>query len=125
MKIHYRSGSDFVKKNYIIKSLFEQIKWTDDHVSPIPAEWLKMHRFDKTDFDVVRKVKQVSWGSEFTDKIPSFDYKDIINEDQALYSWMESLVGRGLVIVRNAPHDEKNVQNICDRVGYERFTCYG
>eukprot|EP00057_Strongylocentrotus_purpuratus_P030705 XP_782480.1 PREDICTED: gamma-butyrobetaine dioxygenase [Strongylocentrotus purpuratus] len=102
-----------------------QIKWTDDHVSPIPAEWLKMHRFDKTDFDVVRKVKQVSWGSEFTDKIPSFDYKDIINEDQALYSWMESLVGRGLVIVRNAPHDEMNVQNICDRVGYERFTCYG
>nr|XP_054762219.1 gamma-butyrobetaine dioxygenase-like [Lytechinus pictus] len=100
-----------------------KIKWSDDHDSIYPSEWLKLHRFDETDFDVVRKIKPVSWGSEWT--IPSYSYEDFINNDKTLYDWMDSLVKYGLVMIKYAPASDGICQKVCDRVGYERFTCYG
>lgn len=103
--------------------ILKQIKWSDEHESAIPSEWLKLNRFDGTDFDVVRKIEPVSWGSEWS--IPSYKYEDFIHNDKTLYDWMDSLVKYGLVMIKYAPPNDGICQKVCDRVGYERFTCYG
>ncbi|XP_072175190.1 gamma-butyrobetaine dioxygenase-like [Diadema setosum] len=68
-----------------------EIVWTDSHKSRFNAGWLRQHRFDKTIFDPIKTVR-VSWGAEFVDEIPTFDFCDVIDSDKTLYDWLESLV---------------------------------
>ncbi|XP_071476265.1 gamma-butyrobetaine dioxygenase-like [Diadema antillarum] len=103
---------------------FFEIVWTDSHKSRFNADWLRRHRFDKTISDPIKTVR-VSWGAEFVDEIPTFDFCDVIDSDKTLYDWLKSLVTYGLCIVRGSPCQPNTLKRLCERVAYQRMTIYG
>ncbi|XP_071481204.1 gamma-butyrobetaine dioxygenase-like [Diadema antillarum] len=102
-----------------------EILWSDGHISPYRSDWLKLQRFDKTDYDPIKKLSKFSWGSEFVNKIPTFPFDDVMTKNDALQGWMEGLVVYGLVKITGAPCELGALNKLCQKVAFERKTFYG
>ncbi|KAM7343013.1 gamma-butyrobetaine dioxygenase-like [Cochliomyia hominivorax] len=107
-----------------------QINWSDKHESTFTLEWLKEHSFRKERhehyIDTWYRPKPKTWSKdEFNVILKKFQYKDIMENDEALKDWLETLAVQGVSMLKNAPLDISTVKNICNRVGFIRKTTYG
>ena len=59
-------------------------------------------------------------------KLPTFQFEDLLNDDQKLYEWMVAIAtGTGLAKVENVPKEAGQVIKLGERVGYLTQTCCG
>ncbi|XP_071947758.1 gamma-butyrobetaine dioxygenase-like [Antedon mediterranea] len=101
------------------------IYWTDGHTSEYPINWLHNYKFPQVT-DHIQELKVSYWGSEMTkDKLAKFSFQDLMNDDDALYSWMVSLHTHGINLVTGMGTERDASLTLTERVGHPRSTCYG
>lgn len=54
-----------------------------------------------------------------------FQYVEIMESNDGLAAWLQSLAINGVALIENAPLDENVCRNVADRVGFIRKTHYG
>lgn len=54
-----------------------------------------------------------------------FQYVDIMESNNGLAAWLQTLAIKGVALIKNAPLDETVCRNVADRVGFIRRTHYG
>jgi len=112
-----------------------ELLWENGRVSYFPGKFLLERLFpndrresgERTFSNYMDDLGTVKyWGSDMINNIQSFDYNEIINEDQTLARWIECLYRDGLVIVTNARDDETvPLRSFCKRVAYTRQVNFG
>merc|ERR1712013_699237 len=105
-----------------------EITWEDGHVSVFSLEWLAKRSFRLENRMQVRKnlgMPHHLWGKELLDDVPTANFVDIMNNDEALLNWLENLEKYGFVLVRNVPIEEGPVPALQKRVAFEKMTHYG
>ncbi|XP_005182425.1 gamma-butyrobetaine dioxygenase [Musca domestica] len=112
------------KKNQI------HINWSDNHQSTFSLDWLKERNFSKENReqflkDWYRPQTQTWSKEEFSKILKTFEFKDIMEKDEVLKDWLDTLAVWGVSMLKNAPLDIGVVKTICNRVGFIRKTTYG
>ncbi|TMW45697.1 hypothetical protein DOY81_009223, partial [Sarcophaga bullata] len=98
------------------------INCPDKHESTFTLEWLKEHSFCKERhneyIDTWYRPRPKPWSKEEFPKIlKKFQYKDIMENDEALKEWLETLAVEGVSMLKTSPLDIGTVKTICNRVG--------
>ena len=78
-------------------------------MSVFSLDWLAARSFRKENREMFRRSvsqPQVLWGRELLDKVPTADYREVMERDAALLDWLENLDRFGFVLVRNVPVEE-------------------
>ena len=66
------------------------------------------------------------WNAEtMQGKVPKLDFKDLMEDDGALFDWLKILHSVGIALVVNTPLEVEQAEKLCDRVGYFKTTHYG
>lgn len=102
------------------------IQWSDDHQSYFPLDWLAQHDYSAGEFncDPANSNSIRLWGRELQDDIPTFQYDDLFQCDQALLEWCCAVRDVGLTIVQNAPCKEGEIERFAEHVACVRETIY-
>ena len=91
-------------------------------MSVFSLEWLAKRSFRLENRMQVRKKLSMPhhlWGKELLDDVPTANFVDIMNNDEALLNWLENLEKYGFVLVRNVPIREGPVPEL--QVDMPRF----
>nr|XP_054762354.1 gamma-butyrobetaine dioxygenase-like [Lytechinus pictus] len=102
-----------------------QVTWPNGNVSPYPAKWLKMHQFGKKPYDPLEALEIKSWGKEKQQDIPTFNYKEVMEDNKVLYEWLVKLLTDGITLIKGTPGVEGIVAKLHERVSWTRRTIYG
>jgi len=109
------------------------VMWPDNHRSVFSATWLRERVFPK-DWDSIKDCtglkdhQPVAWKrNDIADSLPFMEYKDICEDETALFKHLENLLTLGLSIVRNAPRDKTVLSHLAKLMSYTivRKTNYG
>jgi len=105
------------------------ITWNDqEHQSIYTLAWLNQHSQQKqlgsTGFNDTASGEIQLWDNGLEDKIPTFEYSDLRNDDAVLLAWCEAIRDIGLTIVRGAPTEEGEIERFAEHVAYVRETIY-
>ena len=107
------------------------LEWDDGHISSFSHKWLQDRTFPATNADITSKsscgLTPIHWANNLQDKIPRYDFEELITHESTLLSWLESIATTGLTLIENAPVkpgvlSDKIVKNIG---GYAKNTHYG
>ncbi|XP_011176989.1 gamma-butyrobetaine dioxygenase isoform X1 [Zeugodacus cucurbitae] len=106
------------------------IDWQDNHKSTFRLDWLQDRDFAPTNrkryIEEVYKPTYQLWGkSEFSNVLRSFEFKDVMQQEEVLLAWLESLAIQGFSRIKNSPHDLTVARQLADRIGYIKRTTYG
>merc|ERR1712032_943114 len=105
-----------------------KVDWEGGHFSSFPLAWLKERSFREEARAVYREkvaTPQDLWGCELVDRIPTADFTQVMEDDDALLDWLETLDRLGFVLVRGVPVERGPVPKLQARVAFERLTHYG
>ncbi|XP_078000554.1 gamma-butyrobetaine dioxygenase-like [Glandiceps talaboti] len=97
------------------------IVWADDHYSCFEVSFLR--NFQSKSRGRSKDVRL--WGSELTDKIPTFEFQSLLNDDGHLLSYLEELRDGGLTLTKGLPVKEGHVEKIANRISFIKQTSYG
>ncbi|XP_033125945.1 gamma-butyrobetaine dioxygenase-like [Anneissia japonica] len=100
------------------------IDWSDGHKGIYPLSFLEGEKFPAFS-DPLRQLNKELWGSELQGAIPTFQFSDVMTNDDALLGWLTVLHTKGVAILQNADTAPTEVKKIGDRVAYLRKTYYG
>ena len=92
-----------------------KIVWDDprsDHESIFDSAWLRVHCQSETGRSLARKT----WDK--TLDMPTFDFNDVVSNDDALFVWLDSIIETGVSIIENAPRNEEAFRELAARVGF-------
>lgn len=84
-----------------------------------------MHQFGRKPYDPLQSLEVTSWGKEKASDIPTFKYKDIMEDNKALYGWLVKLLTDGITLIKETPGEEGVVAKLHQRVSWTRKTIYG
>ena len=109
------------------------IAWPDGHVSVFDSDWLHSRRLVDANDDPssvmlpnLNKEGVEFWNTEtLQGKVPKLDFKDLMEDDGALFDWLKILHSVGIALVVNTPLEVEQAEKLCDRVGYFKTTHYG
>ena len=77
-----------------------KVEWSDGHKSEYEPEWLMARSFNEEHFQkrnlMAKGPVKLVWGSEHQENIKYHNFKEILKDDQALYSW---IYGKVIVIM--------------------------
>lgn len=104
--------------------------WEDNHVSQFDEQWLLDRNFtqenrDRYLHDVYRPKKTYWTKDEFKDTLKTFEFKDILETDQALHDWLDTLARVGIAIIQNTPLQKDQIRKLASRVAFIKSTHYG
>lgn len=125
---------NILPENYEVTPDGDQIviTWPDGHVSLFESEWLHSRRLSdrkgsNTERSTLNREGVEFWNAEkLQDKIPKSDFHELMEDDQALFEWLNSLHGVGIVLVTNTPQPKVGqAEKLSDRVGHFKTTHYG
>ncbi|XP_058816035.1 gamma-butyrobetaine dioxygenase-like [Topomyia yanbarensis] len=107
-----------------------EIIWSDGHRSQYGSEWLLKRSFDNDSkqeyLNEWYRPRPTLWNKHrFGEILENFEFKDVINSDEALLAWIECLIKYGVVMIRNTPLAETEARKLVERVGFIRKTHYG
>ncbi|XP_058453205.1 gamma-butyrobetaine dioxygenase-like [Malaya genurostris] len=107
-----------------------EVVWNDDHRSVFGSEWLVERNFTAENSEHYLnkwyRPKPKLWSrKEFGDILTTFEFDDVINSDEALQGWIETLIKYGIVMIKNAPLTELECRRLANRIGFIRKTHYG
>ena len=107
------------------------ITWPDSHVSVFDSEWLHSQRLSEredasNERSTLNREGVEFWNAEkLQDKIPRNDFQELLQDDLALFQWLNSLHSVGIALVTNTPLQVGQVEKLCERVGHFKTTHYG
>lgn len=104
------------------------ITWNhQQHQSQYSIEWLSNHNQQLHSNSFIEDPASGTpklWDNDLEDRIPTFDYTDLRNDDSTLLAWCEAIRDIGLAIVRGAPTEEGEIERFADHVACVRETIY-
>jgi len=104
------------------------IEWNhSQHKSAYDLTWLSQHDYSLECFEddpATAGFKAKIWGRELEGNIPTFQYDDLYQNDEALLQWCSAIRDYGLTIIRGAPQVEGEIERFADHVGCVRETIY-
>ncbi|XP_033125873.1 gamma-butyrobetaine dioxygenase-like [Anneissia japonica] len=100
------------------------IHFSDGHKGKYPLSFLEGEKFPAFS-DPLRQLNKELWGSELQGAIPTFQFSDVMTDDDVLLGWLTVLHTKGIAILQNAGTIPTEVKKIGDRVAYLRATYYG
>ncbi|XP_017465577.1 PREDICTED: gamma-butyrobetaine dioxygenase [Rhagoletis zephyria] len=106
------------------------IDWWDDHRSSFTLDWLRNRDFAPTNRkryieEIYRPPCQLWSKKEFPNLIRTFEFTEVIEKDEALLAWLESLAIIGFCFIKNAPHDISVARQLSEHIGFIKRTTYG
>ncbi len=111
-------------ESYSISEAGLEVRWADlqQHVSHFSAQFLLANSYDnpRSPTDNIHK-----WGSELTGNLPSYDYNQVITEDNVKAQWLDAVTKYGIALLKNVPTEPGTILQVVDLFGYVRNTNYG
>ena len=108
------------------------IIWPDDHESLFKADWLHVRclpeqrdNTGKKGTGIARKGVVLWDGATLQDKIPRFEFRQLMEDDYMLMDWLNKLHSLGITMVTNVPIESGPSRKLTDRVGYLKPTYFG
>ncbi|WP_119462068.1 TauD/TfdA family dioxygenase [Rhodospirillaceae bacterium SYSU D60014] len=96
------------------------LNWPDGHESRYHPGWLRAHCYS---VPATAKIPVTTWGGGFD--IPTFDGRQVLDDDKALLEWLEALRSTGLTLLRKCPLELGAVEHFADRIAFLRETNFG
>jgi len=97
-----------------------QIHWSaDDVVSEFDTQFLYQIAVDP-----VSKPSYKLWANELNDKVPDFDFRQIIQSDNDLLPMLECIEEYGIVTFNHLPTDMTGTRKLLEQVSYIRNTVF-
>ncbi|KAI8823540.1 uncharacterized protein EV422DRAFT_550170 [Fimicolochytrium jonesii] len=98
----------------------------NEHTTEIDLDWLRRNDPATVDARQRKLLQPKLWDSQsYSSAKRDVEYKDFIGRDDGLRQALLQLRDFGLVFIRNAPVEEKEVERIAKRFGCIRETFYG
>jgi len=130
--LNWRQCKNAIKINEIKANGKESvhIEWIDKHISTFHLNWLKDRDFSvenrKRYLNEQYRPKPKLWGKkDFENVYKTFKFDEVLNDDNALLSWLQTMAVEGFAIIQNAPNDTKVVHYLANRIGFPKKTTYG
>lgn len=103
------------------------IKWSDNHMTSLPSNWLRCNRFDQSDLDPVADLKLDLWGSDVmsSGRLRSFKFDDLMESNEALLDWLSEIKVLGISLVKNVPVMTHQIHKLAERIGYITPSTFG
>lgn len=101
--------------------------WNDKaHKSIYDFAWLSRHDYSLSKRPSIDPAfaKIETWGRELEERIPTFGYVELYEDQHKLLKFCEAIRNVGLSIVRNAPTNEGEIERFADFIGCVRETIY-
>ncbi|WP_397450384.1 gamma-butyrobetaine dioxygenase [Pseudomonas sp. NA-150] len=101
------------------------VEWQGGHHSRFDPGWLRAHAYD----DLSRaerlqaRPKSQLWATDLS--VPVFDYQAVMEDSQALLSWLLALRDIGLTQVRGVPTEPGSLALIAQRISFIRESNFG
>jgi trimethyllysine dioxygenase len=104
-----------------------RVVWSDGHESIYSKAWLTQPKHKGNSF--VRRqgwVEPVLWtGKSIKGDPPTVDYRQVMESDEALLSWLEKIRTYGFCYIENTPVTPEETEKLLQRIAYVRNTHYG
>ena len=101
------------------------IIWSEhEHRSEFDGQWLRAHAYSG-DLTPENAPAAKSWDNTFLEAIVSANYDDLVQDDTSLFQWMKQLDKDGLILVKNMPSSSAALDEIANRIDYQRQTNFG
>ncbi len=100
------------------------ITWEDGHRSHYPAAWLAEYAYD----DAARRSRAFiakPWNDALRRDPPSFDYRQVSEDDAQLLAMLRELRDHGICFVHGAPAEAGIVEPLSRRFGYPQESNFG
>lgn len=108
-----------------IKNDCLNVVWSEQqHRSVFSGEWLYEHAYSG-DLTPENRPAAKSWDFTFLDAMYSADFDDLMRDDMALFQWMKQLDQDGLSLVKNMPATSSALNDVANRIDYQRQTNFG
>lgn len=107
------------------------LRWNDGHKSIFHEKWLLERNFSEENrkkylSEDYRPLKTPFWGKHDFDLIlKRFNYNEVINSDEGLFNWLDTLSRVGIGILTDTPLNRTECRKLANRVGFIRKTHYG
>ena len=89
----------------------------DGHESRFEPGWLRAHCYSET-ARLARRHRPKLWDASFIDRLPSFDYQQIVDDDSARLEAFEHLRDYGFARMRGAPLTLRTLKSFADLFGH-------
>lgn len=101
------------------------VEWQDGHQSRFDPGWLRAHAYDETSRAerLAAKPKSQLWTADL--QVQVFDYESVMEDPQALLTWLLALRDVGLTQVRGVPTEPGSLALIAKRIAFVRETNFG
>ena len=101
------------------------INWSEGkHRSVFEGKWLRQHAY-AGDLAPDNQPTAKSWDHTFLDNLNAANYLDLLQDDHTLFNWMKQLDQDGLSLVKGIPATEAALDEIANRIDYQRQTNFG
>lgn len=100
------------------------VLWTDGHVSPYEAGFLRVHAYDDASRAERRRTKR-PWRADRLAAIPTFSYADVTGSDRGLLAWLSALEAEGLTKMVGVPTEPGTVGRVANLISFMRETNFG
>ena len=101
------------------------IDWSEGkHQSDFEGQWLRKHAY-AGDLAPDNQPAAKSWNNSFLGHINRANYLDLLQDDGTLFNWMKQLDKDGLSLVKGMPSTESALDDIANRIDYQRQTNFG
>ncbi|GAB6022827.1 hypothetical protein CHUAL_006923 [Chamberlinius hualienensis] len=112
------------------------VEWPGDHRSIYGANWLHKYGqcFAQDSFDIgsshgegfhLRPPIQLWDRTKIWKFLPEISYREVMDSDEGLKTWLEMIHKYGLAIMRGVPTKKNEVINVVNRFAYVKETSYG
>lgn len=94
------------------------------HASQFAGDWLWHHRRGSAPAPSDTPAHRL-WTAADQPQVPTFEYAAVMNDNQALDTWLQCLAELGVSLVVGMPTQRGTVQKLAERVGQVRATNFG
>ncbi|MGB1238309.1 MAG: TauD/TfdA family dioxygenase [Pseudomonadales bacterium] len=101
-----------------------RIEWVgeEEHISEFSQAFLAQHRYDG---EPREQAPAHIWGAELKDKLPTFDYARVQQDDAYRGQWLQAVVDYGVARLFNVPTVPRTILKVVEQFGFVRNTNYG
>lgn len=94
----------------------------ENHDIRHPLGWLKAFSYSKEDLQRKSTLRDLEYK---TDAVMSFDFKEICQQDDVFFRWLEAMDKFGIAVIKNVPCEEGKVCEIGELIAPVYETLYG
>jgi alpha-ketoglutarate-dependent taurine dioxygenase/DUF971 family protein len=101
------------------------IRWNgNDHITRYTPTWLRSHCYSSKS-KAERQHSPVLWDSSLNDKIPEWDYAQVVDDESTRLQMFQRIADYGFVIINDVPVNQNQIERLAAVFGFIRQTHYG